>query len=211
MGGRWVSGKVQEFEDNPAEMTARAVVAANPELELVETDDAEGTMTIRNTKTGEVTTVDFQDVKEGKISFKSGDEEVTVGFEEDGEGGGAFTVRDQEGKSQFRVGSGGAEEIPAWVPRYGGGDPEGTFISRTERKTEGGFSFPVQDELEEVVAFYEDELEAGGFEVTARNSWETGGARAQTLSAKEGERTIQVMVTQERETRVTVTFSEENG
>lgn len=212
--GGWIFGKakdtLREFEENPAKVTAKAVVAANPDLEMVETDDAEGTITIRNKETGEVTTVDFEEVKQGKISFKSGDEEVTVGFEEDGEGGGAFTVRDKEGKSRFRMGSGGAEEIPEWIPRYPGSEPEGTFLSSTETKTEGGFAFGLQDGLDEVLGFYEDELEGAGFEVTGRNSWEAGGSQGATISAEEANRQIQVMLAQEGDrTQVTVTFSEE--
>ena len=50
-GGFFVAGKVkdfaEEFEGDPARMAAELVVRANPELEMVDSDEDAGTMTIR--------------------------------------------------------------------------------------------------------------------------------------------------------------------
>jgi len=217
--GGWLFGKAKDvakdYQDNPAMASAKTLVKLNPEWELVDSDDDAGTLTIRDKKTGEETTVDFQDVKEGRISFKSGDEEMTVGMEKDDEGGGAFTVRDKEGKSRFRVGSGGGDELPAWLPSYPGGEPEGTFLSSSDAQTNGGFGFKTDDAVDDVIAFYEDALEGDGFEITGRNSTQSGDTELKSINAKAEDRTIQVMVITDRssdgESQVTVTFSDKTG
>ena len=56
VAGFLVANKVKDvaadFEKNPAMATARMIVKLNPDLEEVSTDDEEGTITVRNTKTG---------------------------------------------------------------------------------------------------------------------------------------------------------------
>jgi len=203
-------GMLEEFEENPALASAKLMVRANPELEIVDSDDESDTVTIRNKETGEVITVNLEDIQEGRISFEKDGEEMTVGIEDDDEGGGAFTVRDKEGKSRFRVGAGGSDEIPAWIPLYDGVEPEGSFISSTDQKTEGGFGFKVEEDIDTVIAFYEDELEGAGFEITGRNSWSAGDSRGASIAAEEAGRQVQVMIMGDGGTsQVTVTFSDE--
>lgn len=211
--GGWLFDKAkdaaEEFEADPAMASAKMVVRMSPELELLEADEEAGTLTIRNKETGEESTVGLEEVEQGRITFSSGDEKVTMGMEEDEEGGGAFTVRDEEGKARFRVGSGGDEELPGWIPAYPGAEPEGTYLSSTEQQTEGGFTYTIGDDLDEVLAFYEDALESEGFEFTGRNSWEGGGTRGASLAAEQDGRSVQVMIMEEAESQVTVTFSDE--
>lgn len=209
MGVSWLGGKAEEFEENPAMASAKMMVRVNPELELVEADDEAGTLTVRNRKTGEVATVGLDELEEGRITFKSDDgEEVSIGVEEDAEGGGAFTVRDKEGRATFRAGSGGEAEIPGWVPRYEGVAVEGTYYAQSDGEVNGGFSFKSEDPVDEVVAWYEGALEDSGFEVTGRSSYEAGGVRGVNLSAEADGRTVSLMATTEGEaTQGVVSFS----
>ena len=82
VGGFFVARKVQDvaadFEDNPAMATARMIVKLNPEYEEVSTDEEAGTMKVRNTETGEVITVNFEDIEEGKFSFTTDEPGTTV-------------------------------------------------------------------------------------------------------------------------------------
>ena len=215
--GGWLFGKAKDvakdYQDNPAMASAKIVVKLNPEWELVDSDDDAGTLTIRDKKTGEETTVDLQDVEDGQISFKSGDEEMTVGMEKDDEGGGAFTVRDKEGKSRFRVGSGGGDELPGLAAELSRGPSrKGTFLSSSDAQTNGGFGFKTDDAVDDVIAFYEDALEGDGFEITGRNSTQSGDTELKSINAEAEDRTIQVMVITDRssdgESQVTVTFSD---
>ena len=56
---------VADFEDDPAMATAKMIVKLNPELEEVSSDPEAGTMTVRNTKSGEEITVNFDDIEKG--------------------------------------------------------------------------------------------------------------------------------------------------
>src|SRR5262245_51615187 len=55
--------------DNPTLAAAELIIRANPELEVVDSDSKAGTLTIRNTKTGEVVTMNAKDIEDGKITF----------------------------------------------------------------------------------------------------------------------------------------------
>lgn len=193
-------------------LVAKGIVAANPELELVEADDEAGTLTIRNTQTGEVMTVDVSEVKEGRFSFTGEDgEEVTMGMEEGEDGQGAFTVRDREGNETFRVGSGGEENVPSWVPRYEGVTIEGTMMNRTSEETTGAFSFETEDSVDEVLAHYKEALEEEGLTLTGESDNRAGDGRFANLTFEADGRTVNVMVTTDGGlTNTVVTYSEPN-
>ncbi|HVR97292.1 MAG TPA: hypothetical protein VMW27_11805, partial [Thermoanaerobaculia bacterium] len=68
-----IGRKVKQMADNPdaAAMTAiEWVIKANPDVELVKSDPDTKTFTVRDKKTGEVTTVSLEDAKNGKFSVK---------------------------------------------------------------------------------------------------------------------------------------------
>src|SRR5260370_24856761 len=62
---------VDPLQKNPGMMLAKGVIAANPDLELVNSDDATQTLTVRNKKTNETITMNLDDVKNGKFKFSS--------------------------------------------------------------------------------------------------------------------------------------------
>jgi hypothetical protein len=53
----FVKHKVDKMGKNPTLAAAELMVRANPELEVVESDSDKGTLTIKNSKTGEVVTM----------------------------------------------------------------------------------------------------------------------------------------------------------
>lgn len=210
VGLSWLTGKAKEFEDNPAMASAKMMVRMNPELELVEADDEAGTLTIRNKETGEVMTVGLDEIEEGRIRFESEDgEEITLGMEEGEEGEGAFTVTDEEGNTRMRIGAGGEEDIPEWVPRYEGAEPQGTYFSQTDGEVSGGFSFETGDSVDDVLAYFAEAFAEAGLEETGRSSSQVGEGRYGTINGEGGGRTVGVMATSEGETtQVVVSYSE---
>ena len=211
IGLSWLGGKAKEFEDNPAMASAKMMVRMNPELELVESDDEAGTLTIRNKETGEVVTVGLDEIEEGRIRFESEDgEEITIGMAEGTEEGeGAFTVRDEEGNTRMRIGAGGEEEIPAWVPRYEGAEPQGTYYSESGGEITGGFSYETGDPVDDVLAYFAEAFSEAGLEETGRTSSQVGEGRYATINGEGGGRTVGVMATSEGETtQVVVSYSE---
>jgi len=211
IGLSWLGGKAKEFEENPAMASAKMMVAMNPELELVEADDEAGTLTIRNKETGEVMTVGLDEIEEGRITFESEDgEEITLGMEEGAEEGeGAFTVRDESGNTRMRIGAGGEEDIPGWVPRFEGASPQGTYYSESGGEIAGGFSYETGDSVDDVLAYFAEAFAEADLEETGRTSSQVGEGRYATLNGEGGGRTVGVMATSEGETtQVVVSYSE---
>src|SRR5258706_1289977 len=89
----FVYKKADEVAKNPAMATAKMMVAMNPDLETVSTDEGKGTITVRDKKSGKVVTMNFDDVKNGKFSIK-GDDDESVTFEaKGGKESGSFEVK----------------------------------------------------------------------------------------------------------------------
>ena len=165
---------------NPGLAAAKMVVAANPELELKGVDEKEGTLTIRNKETGETVTVNFKDIEQGKLSFKTDEGELT--FRGD-ESGGRVEIRDEQGQTQtmgFGVEAAGAK-IPEWIPRYPG-KMTVTFTMSESGEQAGQFAIEMTGDLEDARDFYVSELEGQGFSVDL-SSMTFGEARMFSITA----------------------------
>ncbi|RPI07597.1 MAG: hypothetical protein EHM65_11570, partial [Acidobacteriales bacterium] len=103
--GWFVSRKASEFGKNPAFAAAKMMAAMNPEVEVIRADEDSGQITLREKKSGKTITLDFRDIRKGRMSFEGeGGEKVDIQTE--GEGAtGALTVKGPEGTMQFGQGS----------------------------------------------------------------------------------------------------------
>lgn len=199
---------VQELEANPAKATAEMMVKLNPELELVDSDDDAGTITIKNVKTGETITVDFEDVADGKISFSTEEGgEVSIDASEGGEGGVTVTGRDGE----VRLGT-SLSKVPDWVPLYPqSSQGQGTYTSETEEGVTGLVVATTSDDAATVLAYYEEHLADEGYEITQRSTTTAGDGTFATLQgemADRGRTLIVSVVEQGGETQVNVNYTE---
>jgi len=169
VGGFFVARKVQDvaadFEENPALATARMIVKLNPELEEVSTDEEAGTMTIRNTKTGEKITVNFEDIEEGRFSFTTDEGEITVDASEMKESG-SLKVTNEDGEVVLSTGGAVSDDVPSWVPVYPGSEPTSRHTMRTDEEQTGGFELETSASVKEALDFYRAALEGEGFEVS---------------------------------------------
>jgi hypothetical protein len=167
IGGLFIAHKVQQagldpelIQKHPELAVVKMMVAANPDAELVSIDESRGIVTVRDKKTGKTVTMNFEDIKRGKMSFES--EGKKVEMEGHGEGDtGSFTVKTDEGTAKFGA---GAVKMPAWLPAYGGVSVQG-FSSQTAGGSAGTFSFKASDAFDKVVEFYKDALQKAGFTV----------------------------------------------
>ena len=116
---RTVKNVAEDFEDNPGLAAARFIVKAHPELEEVDVDEESGTMTIRNTKTGELITVNFDDIKEGRFSWTADGEEVTVDVSDAEDGTVRIESSDGDGFA-LTTGAAVTDEIPGLGARLPG-------------------------------------------------------------------------------------------
>ncbi|MGB5814816.1 MAG: hypothetical protein WBH85_18655 [Thermoanaerobaculia bacterium] len=195
----FVSKKVKEvagdFEKNPIRASAEMVVRLNPELDLVEVDDEEGTMTIRNKRTDEVVTLDFGDIAEGRWGWSSDEGEVTFNVDTDEEGG-IVTVTTDEGETTWGSGS-SAHEPPKWVPRYPGAANESSaFTSESEGEIAGIWTMETADDVDSVSDFYKSRLEDDGFAVNV-----------QTISGPQGSLAIITAKDDSKDRSVNLTIS----
>jgi hypothetical protein len=187
-------------------------VRFNPELEMVDSDDDAGTMTIRNVKTGETVTLDYAEIEQGKFSWSTDEGTAEINVNTTGEEGeGVMTFRDSEGNT---ASFGATEvEVPEWLPLYPGARREqGVFSSSTGDGNMATFQLITADSPEEMIDFYTRELEAAGFEVQTQ-TYATGsaGTKGGLLSAenKAEKRTVVIALgTEGGETRAGIQFTE---
>jgi hypothetical protein len=178
-----VSEVAEDFEKNPAKAAAELAVKLNPEVELVSSTEHE--MTVRNKKTGEVITVDFEDAKNGKFTFKS-----------------------KEGEATAVLGSGANTKVPEWVPMIDG-ERTGNYEATTPEGHAGAVTITTAETVANVMAFYKAKLEAAGFEVQTLTA--DGPVSGGTVigTAADRKRAINVVIsTADGKTQAIVTFNE---
>ncbi len=205
---RTVKNVAEDFEDNPGLAAAKLVVMASPELEEVEVDEEAGTMTVRNTKTGELITVNFDDIKEGRFSWTADGEEVTVDVSDAEDGTVRIESSDGDG---FAITTGAAvtEELPEWVPVYPGSEPANRGTMSTNDTVNGNFTLSTDDPVAEILDFYRTALKEDGFEVTV-NTYSGGDNEGAMINgAREaGNRNVIVVIgSDDGATTVNVTYT----
>lgn len=214
LGGYFVWNKAKQagldpelMQKKPALAVAKMMVAANPDIELVSVDDDKGTITVRDKKTGETVTVNFEDAQKGKIVFKKdGEDEVTIEAKGD-ESKGSLEVKSAEGNAKF--GTGSVDKLPDWLPIYPEVQLVGSYSAQTKDGQSGGFHFSTKDPPNKIVSFYEDGLKRAGMTVNT-NLLQTNGKQSGGIATGEDsnkKRTVYVnAVTSDEGTQVTVIF-----
>ncbi len=156
-----------DFEKNPVAMAGKTYAALNPEVEFVSADETSREITLRNVKTGETLTIDADDVKDGKITFKTDEGEVR--FDAQGGADGALTMTDETGKTVFQAGAGSEEDLPSWIPVYPGSEVTATYVATADQGSGGSFSLTTSDSVDTVYEHYRSTLESAGFQIQVTN------------------------------------------
>lgn len=203
-GGKMVKNVVEDFEDNPAKTVAKGIVMANPELEMVETDDDEGTITVRVKETGETATFDYSQIKEGKLSFESS--EGTMSFDATGdEDGAVITMESGDETSKW-----GGGDTADWLPDYPNAENVQTaFTQEAGGILSGAYGFSTSDSIADVLAYYTGEFEADGYTVQENATSQNGEIQSAVMTARneDSKRHAQVIVTAKDEaTQVSVSY-----
>jgi hypothetical protein len=205
-GGWFAKKKMAEFEKNPTMAAAKLAVQLNPELELVSTDEAHSTLTIKNKKSGEVMTINAEDAKEGHWEVKTKD--GTTVFDASGKEGSIKVTNDKGETASF--GAGSQQNLPSWLPVYPGSTVQGTYDTTNAEGRTAAVTVTTKDSTSQVLDFYESQLKAAGFKVdkttyTANN--QSGGAI--TATSEDQKRTANIMIgVSGEETSAVVTFQE---
>ena len=204
-GALFIANKVSEFGKNPAKAIAELAVKSDPDLEVIDSDDSAGTLTIRNKDTGEVATFDWSGIREGKLRFESAEGEATIDTKAIDQEGAIMTITDDQGR-QTTIAAGGDQDAPEWVPVYPNAvSREYVFSTTSGDERMGSFVFETNDNVEKVVAYFEQALEDQEFEhqkvefssdgERSVNFGGESGGRALTVSVLDGEDLVSVSVT----------------
>ena len=205
---RTVKNVAEDFENNPGLAAAKIIVKASPELEEVDVDEDAGTMTIRNTKTGELITVNFDDIKEGRFSWTADGEEITVDISDADSGTVKVESSDGDGFA-LTTGAAVTDEIPDWVPIYPGTEPANRGSLRTDNSVSGNYSTTTDDAVAEVLEFFREALKSADYKVNVNTYSGTDNEGAMINGSVEGEgKTVVVLINRDEEsTTVNVTYS----
>lgn len=151
IGGYYVA---RQFAKNPRAVV-ETIVRHDPNLEIV-SDDGTGHITVRDKRRGKNFTINYDDVKRGRIHIE-GDNGDNVVVNADG---GGIDVRDKDTSAHIGAGS---SRVPAWVPAYPGSKPEGAVTAVEHGDESGAFHFITSDNAQKVRKYYEDTLRQDGF------------------------------------------------
>ncbi|MCB9377638.1 MAG: hypothetical protein H6511_02590 [Holophagales bacterium] len=200
---------VEDVEKNPDAAAVKAAEMAmrlNPDVDVVESDPEGGTLTVRDKRSGKEVTFNIEDIKAGRLSISSGDDEVNVDFDATDHGTASMKIESKDGTMVF--GGGDGSKVPGWVPVYPGARTDSFSNVEANGERSGSFAIRTSDSTETVLEFYIAKLEAAGFTVD-RSTYETNGAMAGSISGRAEGRTVGVTVaTQEGETQGLVTYGE---
>ena len=208
------SGSVGEFledlQDNPAKTAAETMIRMNPELDLVASDDRAGTITFRNTRTGEEATLNFEDIAEGRFSMTTSEGDVSIDATGQA-GGGGVTFSGPDGET--RVGAtADLSGVPDWVPVYpGAADTRSMMQSATADGVMGALTSTTSDDLQTVVDHFKQVFEDQGYEIGSESVTKTGDRALGAITgelAGEGRSINIVIVENAGESQVTINYNE---
>lgn len=180
------------IRNNPGAVVARIIAAGNPNLEVLNTDNGAGTITIRDRRSGQQSTITFDQARNGRFSITAND--------------------DHGGNATMQFGGGAAaNDLPAWVPKYPGAVNTGVFSAHgtdanTNGKGEGGsFSFTTSDPARQVLDYYRNKVGDLGLKVNMNTDTGSGGM---IVAAEEGgKRTLMAVAnTSGGSTSVNITY-----
>ncbi len=185
--------------------TAKMAAAMNADVEIISSDDNSGTITVRDKKTGKVTTMKFDPQKKAMVI--TDDKGNTTSMTTTGEGSNAsMEMKSSEGT--VRIGA-NADKAPSWVPAYPGATPQNTFSATNNGEQSGSYAFTTSDSADKVISFYGDSLKSGGFEVSNLTSNSNGKVGGMVSGEdKTNKRTVVVSISTESDgTHANVTFA----
>ena len=209
-GGKSLSEIAQEFQNNPAKAAAETAIRLNPELEIVSTDDEAGTLTFRNSTTGEESTLNFEDIAEGRFSMTTDEGEYKIDASDGGEGGVTFTG--PEGETRFGA-SADLSDVPDWVPTYPGAtDVQSTLHSANADGLMGAFTAKTSDDAQTVADHFKQVFADRGYEVGTESMTKTGdGVYGVVAGERKAEgRAINVVILESQgQSQVTINYNQQ--
>ncbi|HWZ43608.1 MAG TPA: hypothetical protein VNW97_09020 [Candidatus Saccharimonadales bacterium] len=186
---------------NPGLVGARMAVAMNKDLEMVSSNDAAGTIVVRDKRTGKVTSMKFDPEKKTMVIVDENGKEGTITLNS-----GNVEMKGPDGT--VKIGA-NTDKAPAWVPVYPGASPQSVLSASAEGEQTGTAGFTTPDSTEKVMSYYGDQLKSGGFKVSTTSNT-TDGKVAGIVNGEDkvGKRSVLVTATpDDKGTNVSVSFT----
>ena len=173
-GVRKAASMAEEFANNPA-AAAEMIIKMHPELDHVSTDADAGTMTIRNKQSGEVVTLNYDDIQQGKFSVQGANGEDVFSVDSDTANNGITINSGENGEIKFG-GAADLSDVPSWVPVYPDTLKSTTAMARKtpDGKATGMIAFDVADDISTITEYYRTALKEQGYDVN-ENTVNTNG------------------------------------
>ena len=171
------------MQKNPALAVAKLAVTANPDVEMISSNDSAGTMVVKDKKTGQVLKLKFDPDKKSMVVTDENGKTGTMQLDPsknalvvtDANGKTATITADaQAGKVEVKGPDGSlkmgvnADKAPSWVPAYPGSNPQGTFSASNGNEQTSTYVFVTQDSVDKVVSYYTSAFKSAG--MTASNT-----------------------------------------
>jgi hypothetical protein len=177
-GGLFVANKIHNAVSNPALAAAKLIAAANPDVEILSSDERAGTVTFKDKKDGKVITLNFDQIKQGKLTFEQDGKKVTMAASGDG-----VKIAGDDG-STVQIGAGASSKLPDWLPSYPGATTQGSFAMQGSAESAATVSFTTKDSIDQVAKFYQDAFKKAGFSTSANMMQQDGKTSGGMISAE---------------------------
>lgn len=198
---------VADMRDNPTKKAAETVIALDPDLEIISTDDEAGTLTFVNNKTGEEATLNFEDIAEGRFSMTTDEGEYRIDTTDGGEGGVTLTAPDGQ---QTRMGASTVlDDVPDWVPLYPDAtSTESTYSAKSADGVNGIVTAKTADGAQKVVDHYKSLFERDGWTIGNQSMTTAGGGSFGSIGGELEGRTVNVSAAEQQgECQVTIHYN----
>jgi hypothetical protein len=175
------------MRNNPGLAISKMAAMANPDIDVLSTNDRAGTITVRDRKTGKVDTLTFDDVKNGHFKM---------------------SVQENGKTTSLDFSGGAAAKLPSWVPAYPGAVAKTGGFSITasgENGDAGNFAFTTPDSAERIQSFYEGRAHEMNMQVEATVA--SGFGTVVKLTDPGTHHTIAVTIVGANPTTVNVTYA----
>ncbi len=179
------------MKTNPGLAMTKMAAAMNPDLEVVSVNDKQGLITVRDKKTGKVTTMKWDPASKKLVVADAEGHETTITASGEGSSGNV-EVKSAEGTFKWGANAGTA---PAWVPAYPGATTEGGMTSQTPQGNQNTFGFKTKDPPSKVISYYQDTLKAAGFTITNVMNSQSAGESGGMVMAEDNANKRSLMIT----------------
>ncbi|NNF28790.1 MAG: hypothetical protein HKN73_16315 [Gemmatimonadetes bacterium] len=191
---RQASSVLEDLREDPTGTFVELAEFVDEDVEVVDADEGDGTVTLRVRETGDLVSVDLSQLP----SMLGGESNEAVRFNgEADESGGVLTIQTPGGETRIELrgdeaggflristpdddmhfGAGGeASSVPDWLPVHPDARVQkGLFSAATDDGRVGAVLYRIDEDPKAVLEWYQDQMPEGGFRVSSSSTTSRDG------------------------------------